>query len=107
MTIQTPGGTGALRVLADLLKNQHSQSTLWLGTPTWANHGNIFQQAGVTTSHYDYLTPSRTELDFEALIDALSQAQPQDAFLFHGCCHNPSGIDLEIDQWEIVFGFFA
>ena len=104
-TLQTPGGTGALRVLGQFLSQQDGNSHLWIGDPTWANHHNIFKQAGVPTKRYRYLAPSLTELDFESLMEALNQADEGDAFLFHGCCHNPSGIDLEVDQWEIVFGF--
>lgn len=104
-TIQTPGGTGALRVAAEYLARLRSESRLWIGHPTWANHANIFSQANVRTRQYEYLESSRRAVDFESLVTALAEATEGDAFLFHTCCHNPSGFDLEIDQWEIVFGF--
>ena len=106
VTIQTPGGTGALRIAAEYLDKLRPSSRLWIGLPTWSNHMNIFKQANVQIRHYDYLDrKTGTELDFEALVDALSESTDGDAFLFHTCCHNPSGFDLEIDQWEIIFGF--
>jgi len=105
-TIQTPGGTGALRIAAEYLDKLRPSAKLWIGLPTWANHMNIFSQANVQIRHYDYLEKSsRTRLDFESLVEALTESTEGDAFLFHTCCHNPSGFDLEVDQWEIVFGF--
>ncbi len=105
VTIQTPGGTGALRIAAEFLDQQRADNVLWIGDPTWSNHLNIFGQANVATRHYHYLDSSKTRLHFDGLVEALGEAAPGDAFLFHACCHNPSGIDLEPDQWEIVFGF--
>jgi aspartate aminotransferase len=103
--IQTPGGTGALRIVAGFLERIRPQSRLWIGQPTWANHVNIFSQANVQLQYYDYLDAGRTGLNFESLVTALAEAAEGDAFLFHTCCHNPSGFDLAVDQWEIVFGF--
>ncbi len=104
-TIQTPGGTGALRIVAEYLNKLRPNGKLWIGQPSWANHMNIFSQANVQIENYDYLDSSKTELNFESMVDALRAATENDAFLFHACCHNPSGCDLDIDQWEIVFGF--
>ncbi len=103
--IQTPGGTGALRIAAEYLDKLRPQSRLWMGLPTWANHKNIFSQAEVEVRNYDYLDSSGTALDFESVVNALNDATEGDVFLFHTCCHNPSGFDLAVDQWEIVFGF--
>ena len=105
-TIQTPGGTGALRIAAEYLDKLRPSGTLWIGAPTWSNHLNIFSQANVRIRHYDYLNQQTgIELDFEAIVNALTESNEGDAFLFHTCCHNPSGFDLGIDQWEIIFGF--
>lgn len=105
-TIQTPGGTGALRIAAEYLDKLRPKNKLWIGLPSWSNHMNIFGQANVEIKHYDYLDKeTRTKTDFESLVMALSESEEGDAFLFHTCCHNPSGFDLEIDEWEIVFGF--
>lgn len=103
--IQTPGGTGALRIVAGFLERIRPQSKLWIGQPTWNNHMNIFSQANVQIQNYDYLDASKTALNFDAMVSALSDSMEGDAFLFHTCCHNPSGFDLAVDQWEIVFGF--
>jgi aspartate/tyrosine/aromatic aminotransferase len=106
VTIQTPGGTGALRVAGEYLNQLRPDNRLWMGMPTWANHANVFSQARVAIREYDYLNPhTRTELDFDSLVEALDNCDEGDAFLFHACCHNPSGFDLAVDQWEIVFGF--
>ena len=105
-TIQTPGGTGALRIAAEYLDKLRPSARLWIGLPTWANHMNIFAQANVQIRHYDYLEKAqRTRLDFDAMVEALNESTEGDAFLLHTCCHNPSGFDLQEDQWEIVFGF--
>ena len=105
-TIQTPGGTGALRIAAEYMDKLRPSCKLWIGLPTWSNHMNIFSQANVQLKHYDYLEKkNKTELDFEAIVEALTESTEGDAFLFHTCCHNPSGFDLAIDQWEIIFGF--
>ncbi len=103
--IQTPGGTAALRIVAGFLDRARSQSKLWMGQPTWNNHANIFSQANVQIREYDYLDASKTALNFDAMVSALNEASEGDAFLFHTCCHNPSGFDLAVDEWEIVFGF--
>ena len=102
-TIQTPGGTGALRIAAEYLSNLRPNSKLWIGLPTWSNHTNIFSQANVQLGQYDYLEKdNKTRLDFQSLVDALDGCAEGDAFLFHTCCHNPSGFDLQVDQWQTV-----
>ncbi len=103
--IQTPGGTAALRIAAAFLESLRPDSKLWVGQPTWSNHLNIFSQANVPMRNYEYLTADRKALNFESMVDALNEAGEGDAFMFHSCCHNPTGFDLETDQWEIVFGF--
>ncbi len=103
--IQTPGGTGALRIAGEYLNQLRRQSALWIGNPSWANHMNIFSQANVPIRQYDYLDASGTAVNFDAIVNCLNESTEGDAFLFHACCHNPSGFDLEIDQWEVIFGF--
>lgn len=98
-TVQTPGGTGALRVAGDFIHQLFPNATLWLSDPTWANHPKVFAAAGVPTSTYPYYDSDRNELDFEALIGALNQVPEGDIVLLHGCCHNPTGMDPTPEQW--------
>lgn len=99
-TTQTPGGTGGLRIAADFLKRRFANSTVWMSKPTWANHPAIFSAAGLSTKTYAYLDPSGTGLDFEGLVESLNDSKPGDVLLLHGCCHNPTGVDLGLDQWR-------
>lgn len=100
--VQTPGGTGALRVAADFIKKCCEGASVWMSTPTWANHPNIFQAAGNPTKQYAYYNPELGGLDFDAMLTSLGQVAAGDVVLLHGCCHNPTGVDLTKDQWEKV-----
>lgn len=98
-TAQTPGGTGALRVAGDFIKQQFPGAAIWLSKPTWANHNAIFAAAGLEVKSYAYYDAVNKSLDFEAMKGALSEAPAGDVVLLHGCCHNPSGIDPDAGQW--------
>ncbi len=101
-TAQTPGGTGALRVAADFLAKQTSVRTVWISNPTWPNHFNTFKAAGLETKQYRYYNAAEHTLDFDAMLADLEHAKTGDVILFHGCCHNPTGIDPTIEQWRIL-----
>lgn len=98
-TAHTPGGTGALRVAGDFIKQQFPGATLWLSNPTWANHGAIFAAAGVPVKSYPYYDAEGKCLDFDAMKAAIAGAPAGDVILLHGCCHNPSGMDPDAAQW--------
>ncbi len=101
--VQTPGGTGALRVGADFLAKHHPATTVWVSNPTWENHVNVFAAAGLNTASYRYLNNDKTGLDFAAMLDDLqTKTRPGDVILLHACCHNPTGVDLTRDQWREV-----
>lgn len=101
--VQTPGGTGGVRVAADFLAGQFPKATVWVSNPTWENHVNIFAASGLGTQSYRYLDSSRTGLDFAAMIDDLSsQTSPGDVVLLHACCHNPTGVDPTLQQWHEI-----
>lgn len=102
VTVQTPGGTGALRVGGDLLKKFRSEATLWVSTPTWANHKGIFTAAGFPISDYPYYNAATKDVDFDGMINCLEQVPAGDVVLMHVCCHNPTGVDLSAAQWERV-----
>jgi aspartate aminotransferase len=101
-TVQTPGGTGALRVAADFIHQHMPGATLWLSDPTWANHSKVFESAGVATKPYRYYNPETFGLDFDALIEDLAKIPAGDVVLLHGCCHNPTGVDPSPEQWEKI-----
>jgi aspartate/tyrosine/aromatic aminotransferase len=102
VTAQTPGGTGSLRVAADLLQTHFPEARLWHSKPTWANHGAIFAAAGIKVEAYPYLDASGKLLDFPAMIAGLTQIPPGDVVLLHACCHNPTGIDPTQGQWRQI-----
>ncbi len=102
MTIQSPGGTGALRVGADLLKKFNPGAKLWVSAPTWANHKGIFAAAGFEIFDYPYYNPETQGVDFEAMLATLENVPAGDIVLLHVCCHNPTGVDLSDAQWEKV-----
>ncbi len=99
-TIQTPGGCGALRVAAELIQRARPGATVWVSTPTWANHIPLLGNAGLTLQEYPYYNYEQHGLEFEAMLRALEQAEPGDLVLLHACCHNPSGADLSQEQWQ-------
>lgn len=99
VTLQAPGGTGALRIAADLLKRKLPAAHVWCSQPTWANHHSIFQAADRQVGTYAYLDRSGTGLDFAALKQSLESMAPGDAVVLHGCCHNPTGVDPTLEQW--------
>lgn len=99
-TAQAPGGTGAIRIAAEFLKQQVGANTVWISDPSWANHENVFTRVGFTVKKYSYYNKSTNGLDFNAMCSDLECAQPGDVVLLHGCCHNPTGIDLCQSQWD-------
>ncbi|MFP9229805.1 amino acid aminotransferase [Pectobacterium cacticida] len=101
-TAQTPGGTGALRVAADFIAKQTSAKRVWISNPTWPNHHNVFSAVGLETCQYDYYDAANHALDFDGLLNSLNAAQAGDVVLFHGCCHNPTGIDPTAEQWATL-----
>jgi aspartate/tyrosine/aromatic aminotransferase len=99
-TSHTPGGTGALRVAADFIKQNLPAATVWLTEPTWPNHPNIFAAAGVPTRSFPYFDSTTQGLDFDQAFKAIQEIPAGDVILLHGCCHNPTGIDPTADQWS-------
>lgn len=95
---QMVGGTGSLRMGAEYLA-LGEQRVIYLPNPTWANHKNIFGRTGLVVQHYPYYNSDTAELDFSGMCQALNAAPKGSVILLHGCCHNPTGIDLTLDQW--------
>jgi aspartate aminotransferase len=101
-TAQTPGGTGGLRVAADFLAKNTRTKRVWISNPTWPNHKNIFAAVGLETADYAYYDAVQHTLDFDGMLNSLQEAQAGDVVLFHGCCHNPTGIDPTAAQWGVL-----
>jgi aspartate/tyrosine/aromatic aminotransferase len=99
---QTPGGTGALRVGAELLRFVRPEATVWMPAPTWGNHGGVFAAAGLPTRSYPYYDAAAKGVDVDALCAALEQVPAGDVVLLHVCCHNPTGADLDAAAWARV-----
>jgi len=103
-TVQSLGGTGALRVGADLLfqlrPDAQSKPVVALSDPTWANHPAIFEAAGFEIVTYPYVDPATSDLDFNGMLAAIAQLAPGTVVLLHACCHNPSGVDLNDAEWR-------
>jgi len=98
---QTPGGTGALRLAADFIAQCLPGKGVWLSNPTWPIHETIFAAAGVKVSHYPYVG-SDNRLDVDAMLAVLNEVPQGDVVLLHACCHNPTGFDLNHDDWQRV-----
>jgi aspartate aminotransferase len=101
-TVQTPGGTGALRVAADLIKAAMPDATVWVSDPTWANHDAIIEAAGLEMDFYPYFDGVNSQLRFDDMMNALRERGPGDVVLFHACCHNPCGVSPNPEQWETI-----
>ena len=100
--VQTPGGTGALRALADLLARTNPAARVWLSDPTWPNHKPIIRAAGFETQVYPYFDAASKGVDFDGMVATLRTLGPDDIVLLHGCCHNPCGADLSPAQWDEI-----
>lgn len=96
----TPGGTGAFRMLLVLIHKIHPDATLWIPNVTWVNHISQAQDVGLAIKKYAYYNQDTMSLDFDGLQSDLARAKPNDVVLLHGCCHNPSGADLTMAQWQ-------
>jgi aromatic-amino-acid transaminase len=102
---QTPGGTGAIRQLCELIKRSSPTATVWHSDPTWPNHPAILGYLGVPTRTYRYFDEATGGVDFAGMMADLVAMKPGDVLLLHGCCHNPTGANLTLDQWREVTDF--
>jgi aromatic-amino-acid transaminase len=100
--VQTPGGTGALRLAAELVARANGDAVVWMSEPTWPNHGPIFKASGLRSATYPFFDPHRQEVAFDAMLESLAAARAGDVVLVHGCCHNPTGAELTDGQWRAL-----
>ena len=101
-TIQTPGGTGAIRQLYEAIKKINAEATLWLSDPTWPSHVGMARHMGMPMRSYSYFDSATSTVDFDAMMHDLADVQPQDVVMLHGCCHNPTGANLDAAQWDAI-----
>ena len=105
---QTAGGSGALRLGAELLKVVAPDATVWASTPTWANHIPLISSPGLKMGSYPYYNRETLGVDFEDMLNYLdTNAKRGDIVLLHGCCHNPTGADLSPAEWDRLAPFMA
>lgn len=98
---QSTGGSGALRIGAELIKSAEGKPTVWVPTPTWANHSPLIGSVGLNIESYPYYNRETLGVDFEDMLAHLkSNAKRGDVVVLHGCCHNPTGADLEPAEWD-------
>lgn len=101
-TIQTPGGSGALKVGADFIKRWWPDAEIWVSDPTWDNHTALFEGAGLRVRTYPYYDPATGGLRFDAMLDTLRGLPEGTVVLLHASCHNPTGVDLDRAQWQAL-----
>jgi len=102
VTLQAPGGSGSLRVGAEVIRRARPEAKLWVGVPTWPNHVPLLGSAGFEIKEYPYYDYSTHGLNIDAMLEALSQVPAGDVVLLHGCCHNPTGADLTPAHWDQI-----
>jgi aspartate/tyrosine/aromatic aminotransferase len=100
--LQTPGGSGSLRVAAGVILRARPDATIWASNPTWANHVPLLGGAGLDLKPYAYYDEEKKALDFDGMLDSLRKIPKGDIVLLHTCCHNPTGIDPDESQWRAI-----
>lgn len=100
--LHTPGGTGAVRLAVELVKRLRPQAEIWVSDPTWPNHTQIADAVGVPHRSHPWISADARALNLDAVLQSINAAKPGDAFIFHGGCHNPTGIDPTAAQWRVI-----
>ncbi len=101
-TIQTPGGSGGLCVAGHLINRGKHGATVWASTPTWPNHIPLLSTSGLTIKSYEYYDRENNQINFSRMMSSLESSASGDVLLLHGCCHNPCGADLNMEQWQSI-----
>jgi aspartate aminotransferase len=100
--VATPGGTGAIRQALELIRLASPEATVWLSNPTWPNHNSIIKYLGMKMADYRYFDEATRGVDFAGMMADLQGLKAGDVVLLHGCCHNPTGANLDAAQWGEV-----
>ncbi|WP_387466728.1 aromatic amino acid transaminase [Photorhabdus sp. RM323S] len=101
-TIQSLGGSGALKIGADFLHRYFPDSEVWCSDPTWENHAAIFAGAGIKVNYYPYFDTQTKGVKFNEMLETFRKLPAKSIIVMHPCCHNPTGSDLTYDQWDQV-----
>ena len=104
-TLQTPGGTGAIRQLYEVIRQLNPGATIWISDPTWPSHLTMAAAMDLKTAGYTYFDPDTRMVDFDAMMADLAGMKAGDILLLHGCCHNPTGANLDAAQWAALTDF--
>lgn len=99
---QTPGGTGAIRQLLELVRLGNPEARVFHSQPTWPNHPAILKYLGIPALPYRYFDARTRGVDFESMLADLAAVETGDVILLHGCCHNPTGANLSMEQWRVL-----
>lgn len=102
IAIQTPGASGALRMLGDLMRVAQPETTVWITDPSYVNHKPVMEAAGLKVRYYRYFSRETKKVDCEQMLADLAQAGAKDVVLLHGCCHNPTGADIDFQAWQAI-----
>ncbi|MFO4653035.1 amino acid aminotransferase [Vibrio cholerae] len=102
IAIQTPGASGALRMLGDLMRVAQPDTTVWITDPSYVNHKPVMEAAGLKVRYYRYFSRETKMVDTEQMLAELAQAGTKDVVLLHGCCHNPTGADIDFSAWQAI-----
>ncbi|EFH74788.1 aspartate aminotransferase [Vibrio cholerae RC385] len=102
IAIQTPGASGALRMLGDLMRVAQPDTTVWITDPSYVNHKPVMEAAGLKVRYYRYFSRETKMVDTEQMLADLAQAGMKDVVLLHGCCHNPTGADIDFSAWQAI-----
>ncbi|HGF7184548.1 TPA: aromatic amino acid transaminase [Vibrio cholerae] len=102
IAIQTPGASGALRMLGDLMRVAQPDTTVWITDPSYVNHKPVMEAAGLKVRYYHYFSRETKMVDTEQMLADLAQAGTKDVVLLHGCCHNPTGADIDFSAWQAI-----
>lgn len=106
-SIATPGGTGAIRQALELIRLATPDATVWISNPTWPNHPSIIKFLGMKMAEYRYFDAATRGVDFAGVMADLATVKAGDVVLLHGCCHNPTGANLDAAQWDQVIALLA
>ncbi len=106
-SVATPGGTGAIRQALELIRLAAPDATVWISNPTWPNHPSIIKYLGMKLAEYRYFDADTRGIDFAGLMADLATVKSGDVVLLHGCCHNPTGANLDAGQWDQVIDLLA
>ncbi|NOX39296.1 MAG: aspartate/tyrosine/aromatic aminotransferase [Alphaproteobacteria bacterium] len=98
----TPGGTGAIHAVLELIGMANPDATIWLSAPTWPNHPSIIRHLGIKMAEYRYFDDASCAVDFDGMMADLKTVKAGDVVLLHGCCHNPTGANLTLPEWQAV-----